>query len=372
MRRDDDERPPLRVAVWTTGNVIRQAVRAILARPDLELVGAYARSPEKDGVDVGELCGLGRPLGVEATSDADALVASGIDCVVYSPLHLDVPELARILRAGVDVVATAELMTGSNLDPADRDELRRAAVEGGATLFGSGMNPGFAQLLAAVATGISLGVDQVVVSESVDVAEFVGDANFEAMGWGRPGGDPGHADDVRAGTVVFAEAVEVLGQLLGVERFDEIRCDVAFAHATEAVQLTDLRIEQGHVGGMDVNWSGVLGGRDAVQVRQRWLATPLVDPPWTVEHGYRIEVTGDPSLHLQLGIWPTAADLADLTKATMHALGMRITAVPVVNAIPAVCAAAPGIATYADLPVITSPLRREGRGRSPERPQATT
>ena len=255
-------------------------------------------------------------------------------------------------------VATAELVTGSNLDPADRDELQRAAVDGGATLFGSGMNPGFAQLLAAVATGISLGVDQVVVSESVDVAEFVGDANFEAMGWGRPGGDPGHADDVRAGTVVFAEAVEVLGRLLGIERFDEIRCDVAFAHATEAVQLTELRIEAGHVAGMDVNWSGVLDGRDAVQVRQRWLATPLVDPPWTVEHGYRIEVTGDPNLNLKLDIWPTAADLADLTEATMHGIGMRITAVPVVNAIPAVCAAAPGLATYADLPVITSPLRR--------------
>jgi hypothetical protein len=69
-------------------------------------------------------------------------------------------------------------------------------------------------------------------------------------------------------------------------------------------------------------------------------------------------VVGDPNLRLKLDIWPTDQDLADLTKATMHSIGMRITAVPVVNAIPAVCAASPGIATYATLPTIASPLMR--------------
>jgi hypothetical protein len=115
-------------------------------------------------------------------------------------------------------------------------------------------------------------------------------------------------------------------------------------------------IERDHVAAMDVNWVGVVAGRDAIAVRQRWLASTLIDPPWTVEHGYRIEVVGDPNLRLKLDIWPTDADLADLTKETMHSIGMRITAVPVVNAIPVVCAASAGIATYADLPVITSRL----------------
>ena len=50
----------LRVAQWTTGNVAAEAVKALLARPDLALVGAYAYSPEKVGVDVGKLCNLGR------------------------------------------------------------------------------------------------------------------------------------------------------------------------------------------------------------------------------------------------------------------------------------------------------------------------
>jgi hypothetical protein len=346
----------LRVAVWTTGNVIRQAVRAILDRPDLELVGAYARSPEKVGVDVGELCDLGRMIGVRATDDVDSLLALGIDAVVYSPLHLDVAELERLLRAGVNVVASAEFMTGTNQGTPALAALEQAAIDGDATLFGSGMNPGFAQLFAAVTAGISTGVERVAVSESVDVSQFVADANFESAGWGRPAGDPGHADDVRAGTEVFAEAVEVLGRLLGVE-FDEIRCDVDFAHATEDLAPSGVAIPKGHVAGMNVNWIGLVGAREAVAVQQRWLASDRIEPPWKVEHGYVVEVTGDPNLRLRLEIWPTAEDLAKLDKDTMHGIGMRITAVPVVNAIPAVCAAAPGIATYADLPVITSPLR---------------
>jgi hypothetical protein len=347
---------PLRVAVWTTGNVIRQAVRAIVDRDDLELVGAYAHSPEKVGVDVGELCRLGRTLGVVATGDVDELLGLGLDAIVYSPLHLDPADLQRLLRAGVNVVTTAELVTGSNLGADAREELEQAAREGGATLFGSGMNPGYAQLLAAVSAGISSGVQRVAVSESVDVSQFVTDANFVPVGWGRPAGDPGHADDVKAAVEVFAEAVEILGRLLGVE-IEETRCDVAFAHATGDLDLPGLRIAAGHVAGMDVNWVGLVGGHEVVEVRQRWLASDRIEPAWTVEHGYLVEVTGDPHLRLRLEIWPTDDDLSHLDKDTMHSIGMRITAVPVVNAIPAVCAAPPGIATYADLPLVTSPLR---------------
>ena len=218
------------------------------------------------------------------------------------------------------------------------------------------MNPGFAQLLAAVGAGVSSGVEHVAVSESVDVSQFVTDANFESAGWGRPANDPGHEEAVTAGMVVFAEAVDLLGRLLGVE-VDETRCEVEFAHATEDLDVPGLHIPRGHVAGMDVNWLGFVGGREVVALRQRWLASDRIEPAWKVEHGYLVEVRGDPNLRLRLEIWPTEEDLSHLDKATMHGIGMRITAVPVVNAIPAVCDAAPGIATYADLPVITSPLR---------------
>jgi 2,4-diaminopentanoate dehydrogenase len=59
---------PIRVVQWTTGNVARQSIAAIVERPDLELVGVYAHSQQKAGRDVGELAGLGRTLGILAAT----------------------------------------------------------------------------------------------------------------------------------------------------------------------------------------------------------------------------------------------------------------------------------------------------------------
>ena len=137
-----------RVVQWTTGNVGKSSVRAIVANPSLDLVGCYAWSPEKVGRDVGELCGIG-PLGVFATNDVDALLELEPDCVVYNPMWLDASELVRILSSGVNVVATAAFITGHNLGPG-RDRIADACQQGGSTMFGTGISPGFAELLAIV------------------------------------------------------------------------------------------------------------------------------------------------------------------------------------------------------------------------------
>ncbi len=65
---------PLRIVQWGTGNVGRPALRAIIERPDFELVGVHAHSPDKVGRDATDLCGLGTPTGVVATSDVQALL----------------------------------------------------------------------------------------------------------------------------------------------------------------------------------------------------------------------------------------------------------------------------------------------------------
>src|SRR4051812_4707056 len=138
----------IRVVQWTTGNVGKRSVRAIASRPDLELVGCYAWSPDKVGVDVGELCGIA-PLGVAATNDVDALLGLQPDCVVYNPMWQDVDELVRILSAGVNVVASASFITGLNLGDG-RAKLVDACQEGGLTVFAPGVWPGFIEMLAIV------------------------------------------------------------------------------------------------------------------------------------------------------------------------------------------------------------------------------
>ena len=340
---------------WTTGNVARQTVRAVLARPDLRLVGAFAHSEAKDGRDVAELCGLSEPTGVLATRDTGALLALEPDCVVYTPLHPDIDELVTLLGRGVNVVTSSEFLTGSGLDPADRTAVERAARSGGASIFGSGMNPGYAQLLAAVGAGVSIGVRHVRLTESVDVSLFAGDANMDDLGWGRPEGDPSHPDDVERATAVFAEGVEVLARVLGLESFD-LRCTVEFAVAEKDLDLPGRPIASGTVAGIDVRWEALVDDRPRIESHQRWVMSRSLRPAWTVEHGYVVEVAGDPNIRLKLDVWPDVEDLAALTLEDIHAIGMRITGVPLVNAIPAVCAAEPGIRTYADLPTVSTRL----------------
>ena len=151
---------PYRVVQWTTGNVGKSSVEAIAKNPNYELVGCYAWSKDKNGVDVGELVGI-EPLGVAATNDVDALLALKPDCVVYNPMWNDVDELVRILSAGVNVVASASFITGHNLGD-DRDRIEEACKQGGSTMFGSGVSPGFAELLAIVAATGCDRVDKVM------------------------------------------------------------------------------------------------------------------------------------------------------------------------------------------------------------------
>lgn len=344
----------LRVVQWTTGNVGRQGVGTVVRHPELELVGVFAHDPAKAGKDAAELCGLDEPTGVLATTDAEALLALEPDCVLYNRLHIDPEEVASILRAGVNVVTTSEFLTGAGIGPEATATLAAAAEEGGATLLGTGVNPGWAQLLAAVSAGISRDIRSITLSESADVTLFANDPNFTGVGWNRPGGDPGHAADVEAATIVFADALDVLAALVGLT-LDERRCTVTFAHATEDLEIPGMDIPAGNVAGMDVNWDGVVDGEVRVGVHQRWAIGDKIEPAMAVEFGYIVEVEGDPNLRMKLDLWPDG-DLAAMDVDDFRALGMRITATPAVNAVPAVVAAAPGIVTYADLPVITSPM----------------
>lgn len=344
---------PLRVVQWTTGNVARKTLRSILARPDLELVGCYAWSAEKVGQDAALLCRLDEPCGVLATDDADALLALAPDCVVYTPLHPDVDELSRILRAGVNVVTSAEFLTGHSLPPGAREALEAAAVEGGASLFGSGMNPGFAQLLGAVATGLCQEVRKITMHESVDVSAYASDSNMDGMGWGRPLGDPGHAEDVEAASVVFADGVHMLAGTLGVE-LDSVACHVGFAATTKDLDLPGRPIAAGTMAGLDLRWVGIVDGVEVLDLHQRWVMTRHLEPAMPVEHGYKIEVEGSPNVTLNLGLMPDQP-LETLTVEDMHGIGMTITGLPVLNALRHVVAARPGIVTYADIPVPTGP-----------------
>jgi 2,4-diaminopentanoate dehydrogenase len=341
--------PRHRVVQWTTGNVGKSSVQAIVANPTLELVGCYAWSPDKVGRDVGELCGIA-PLGVTATDDVDALLALKPDCVVYNPMWSNTDELVRILSAGVNVVSTAAFISGHNLGP-DRDKIVDACERGGSTMFGTGISPGFAELLAIVASTICDRVDKVVVNEAADTTFYDSPETEKPAGFGQPIDHPDLQAMTAHGTGVFGEAVRMVADALGVE-LDEVRCDAEYAQTTADVDLGSWTIAAGCVAGIYASWKGIVGDKVVIDLNVRWRKGQTLEPDWKIEQdGWVIQIEGRPTVTLDVGFLPPPDFEAETIEEFM-VLGHIMTAAPPINAIAAVVAAAPGIATYTDLPLV--------------------
>ncbi|MDQ2637592.1 MAG: dihydrodipicolinate reductase [Actinomycetota bacterium] len=338
-----------RVVQWTTGNVGKRSVRAVALNPQLELVGCYAWSKDKVGRDVGELCGIG-PLGVAATDDVDALLALEPDCVVYNPMFADVDELVRILRAGVNIVSTSEFITGHFLGEG-RERIIEACRQGGSTIFGSGINPGFIQLFAIVSAGLSERVERISVTEAIDTSIYNSPATEKPMGFGYPIDKPNLTAITEKGSAIFRDGVLLVADALDVQ-LDEVRCDVAYAQTTEDLHLPgDWTIAKGCVAGVDVAWKGFVAGNEVIEIRGRWRKGQTLDPDWELDMGYTVEVRGTPTIKTTLSFLPPA-DFVGETLDDYIMLGLSVVAMPAITAIPAVVAAPAGIATYNDLPLL--------------------
>jgi 4-hydroxy-tetrahydrodipicolinate reductase len=325
----------------------KQTVAAIAANPELLLVGCYAWSPDKVGRDAGELCGL-PPLGILACADVDALLALRPDCVVYNPMWPSIDELVRILSAGVNVVSTAAFINGRRLGP-DRERLADACERGGASLFGTGISPGWAELLGIVLAGISSRIDKLTISEAAHTALYDSPETERPAGFGRPIDDPDLQKMTAEGTAVFGEAVAMVADALGVE-CDEIVCVAEHAKTTADLELGSWRIAAGCVAGVAASWQGRVGGRTIVELNVRWKKAPVLEPDWPIQDGYTIEVRGLPTIRSTLQFLPPP-DFQVKQLSDFMLIGHIMTAMPAVHAIPRVVAAPPGIVSYTDLPL---------------------
>src|SRR5438309_7871877 len=168
---------PYRVIQWSTGNVGRFALRCVIGHPELELVGVWVSSAVKAGKDAGELCGVG-PVGVHATTDAEALLRLDADCVCYTatadlrPFEA-VEDICRIPASGKNVVSSSivPLVHPRSFFPEVRDKLEDACRKGETSCFTSGIDPGFANdLLPLVRSGLSERWEGVRILESTNYA----------------------------------------------------------------------------------------------------------------------------------------------------------------------------------------------------------
>jgi hypothetical protein len=346
----------LRVVQFSTGNVGRHALRQVIDHPDLELVGLHANDPAKVGRDAGELCGIS-PTGVRATNDVSALVGLGADCVVYTSQGETRPEqalqeLAAFLRAGTNVVATSMvwLVHPPHADAWLREPLAQACSQGGATLYVNGIDPGFSgDTLPLAALTLCQSVRQVVVQEvfdygSYDDAEFTG-ASF-GFGLG-PDDDTPMLFLPGVLTSIWGGPVKLVAESLGVE-LDEITEHHEVWLATEPVDCTMMRVEPGHVAAVRFGVEGVKDGRSVIVMEHINRLTARSAPEWPYPPDgrsgvHRVLVTGSPGVEINAHV---GLDGMDHNEA-----GVIATAARVVNAIPAVVAAPPGLVSLRELPV---------------------
>lgn len=331
----------IKVVQWTTGVVGKPSLRAIVAHPMLELVGCYCHSPDKLGVDVGELCGMA-PLGIRATQDIDALLALQPDCVCYMPQFPSIDEMERILAAGCDIVSTAYFITGTQFGSDAVARLRAAALKGGASIYGSGVNPGHANVIALVASAGCARIDRISVLESVDATPYASAGTWTAIGFGLPVDDPAAPPLAERAMPSFKEAVEMMANALKIA-VDEIRFDVDYAAATEDVDLGYMRIGKGCISGMRCCWSARVKGKAVIELKVAWKLGTQLEPNWPVEDGWLIEIQGEPNIRC---LYQQTGGTRDFDPGTL-------TAMPVIHAIPHVYEAAPGIVTADQLRLVT-------------------
>jgi hypothetical protein len=174
---------PLRVIQWTTGNIGRRSLHAIIERHDMELAGVYAHGKDKVGRDAAELCDSSELTGVKATDSIDELLALEPDACCYNPLWSSVDELEALLSAGVNVCSTAGWITGGKLAKEDLRRIEDACRTGNSTMFGSGAHPGITNMIGMVLGASCERVDEIRITESVDCSTYRSVGTQTAMGF---------------------------------------------------------------------------------------------------------------------------------------------------------------------------------------------
>lgn len=343
----------LKVVQWATGGVGVAAINGILEHPDLELAGVWVHSDAKAGKDVGDIAGVTAtgPVGVTATNSADDILALDADAVIYAPLLPNPDEVAALLRSGKNVVTPVGWFY-----PTDKhgEALRGAALDGGVTLHGTGIAPGgisekFPLLFSAMSTGVTF----VRAEEFSDLRTYdAPDVLRHVMGFGDTPEKALTGPMQKLLDGGFIQAVRLCVDRLGFRADPKVRATQEIAVATAPIDSPMGVIEPGQVAARKFHWEALVDDEPVVRVTVNWLmGEENLEPAWTFGpegQRYEMEVRGNPDFTVTIkGFQSEAGEQGPES-------GIVATAAHCVNSIPAVCAAAPGIATYPDLPLVSA------------------
>ena len=346
----------IRVFQVATGNVGTEMIRRIARRPELELGGLHCYTPAKIGRDAGEIAGIG-PIGVTATGTVEEIIAARPDVLTFHGVFPDEDLYVAVLEAGINIVTTADWITGWHRDtnhphtsgmPVSR-LLQAACARGGSTFYGTGMNPGVNQILGVVSAADVAEIENITTIESVDVSCHHSADTWREVGYGLPVDHPDLPVMLERYTRVFADSVLMMADCFNLT-LDEVRFGYQAGACTRDVDLGWYRLPEGSLGASYIKYQGMVAGVPKIETHLEWQMTPHTDPHWDIKGCYITHVKGDPCVYNKHLIYPKPG--VDLSNPESFAsIGMTVTGIPALNAIPAVVAAPPGLLTSADLPL---------------------
>jgi hypothetical protein len=344
-----------RVVQWATGATGTLALRAVIDDPDLELIGVRVYDSGKAGRDAGELADRPR-TGVAAVDSRDAVIELDPDVVLFMGRAEQDPDgcvadIAALLAAGIDVVATgAPLIDPGAVDPERGRILDAACKEGSSTFLGLGLFPGFwGEAIAPILTRLSFACDRISVREALSYAGYPSThMMFAIMGYGHPpdSDEPLVAKPRTSGSPFNATAT-IIAKALGlevsaIESFREVAVTDVDLHVAAGV------VPAGTVGAMKLGVRADCGPVTIVVEHVTWM-DPAVQPEWSRSEGYEIELDGAPTLRCNLLLGTKGEDHTEM--------GCLATAMHAVHAIPAVRAAEPGVLDLASVPSFVGGVR---------------
>jgi 2,4-diaminopentanoate dehydrogenase len=336
------------------GNIGTKALRGVIEHPDMTLVGLYVYSPGKVGQDAGALCGLG-PTGVLGTQDSDEILALGADCVLYMPRLCDLDEVCAVLASGANIVTTrGEFHHPGSMDAAVRERVEAACAQGGTSIHSTGVSPGFiTEAVPLVLASIQRQLERLSVEEFADLSQRDSpELLFDLMGFGK---SPADFDQGRwaFGTQSFGPSLRLVAEALGVP-LDSVEGSGEVAVAVRHTEIAAGTIAKGTVAAQRVNVTGLRGGEPFLTFSATWYCTTELDPAWDPRAtGWRLSVVGDAPLEIEMRFPFPLSEMASSSPG--------YTANRAVNAVAAVCAAAPGIRTSVELPQVIATLTPAAR-----------
>lgn len=323
---------PIKVLHVGLGPIGAGVVKQVAARKGLTIVGAVDVDPAKVGQDLGKVCGVGRRLNVKVTGDITKTIkATRPDVAVLctsSSLRKVVSEFEAVLKQRVPIVSTTEeLAYPVRSNAAAAKKIDRLAKRARVAVLGTGVNPGF--VMDALPIALTAVCERV---EAIEV-DRVQDARVRRLPFQQKiGAGLSRAqfmERVRAGSVRhvgLAESITMIADALGwkLDRItDEIKPKMAVARVTSEF----MTVEAGLVCGLVQDGIGYRKGEPIITLHmEAYLGAP--------ESYDAVRVTGNPPLHMKI-LGGVHGDVA--------------TASIVVNSIPKVIDADPGLRTMRDL-----------------------